>query len=175
MLIEEFILDYIGTPELKNNFLVIKSTIKRINKTHQSIVGWGNLKKPFDDSYSVLVSIFYRDSGGWKNIFNRNMTNLCSQLTKQTGLWSQTAKQYCPGIFGNKCPFNIGNYSCGPVILARYRKDWSRDLQLVIPPMLPGSGGDQHRFNLTLMDSNGHIVQTVQINVRLVNEFSSNQ
>lgn len=89
---------------------------------------------------------------------------------KSNGMLYETVHQLCPD-FPSTCPIPAGTWHVNNVEIQRYRKDWGRDLQVLIPPLVPES--DKWRLDFENFDKDNKSLGVTRIEVRLLNEFMS--
>lgn len=147
--------------------------VQRKNKTFQALVGNITVKSLFTNDISILMTISYQDySGIWKGLIMRNVHKACDTLFTKGGMFYDQRKQnFIDSVDG--CPSQPAFSRYGPTIVMRYRKDWTPDLKLLIPPYFLEADNWLCKLSFYYKDDPETAIGDITTEFRLINEKMS--
>lgn len=171
---DEIVLQYFGAQNTTNELGTISTKFKRVNKTHQLLMGKVHVKKPFGDNYLVNLVVFTRGNGEWAHLVTANFSDPCTKFLAKSGYLRSFVEQYFPDIAKQDCPIQPGNYTVKTSAFPRYRKDWDPSFQALVPPAVPATG-ENFKAVFKAYDTDGKLVEEGYGQALFLSKFSANQ
>lgn len=128
------------------------------------------LKQDLTDDLHADMDVYRQDHGGWHSLFKRFFNKLCSENFLKTGLGYGFTTVLLPMI-PEKCPQTPNSYNLTRRVLPRYRREWTPEMQALIPPLVPSA--DKWRIDVKIYNNDKDLISMYRIEMRLINRFSS--
>lgn len=116
------------------------------------------------------VNVYRQDAGGWHPLFQRKLPKVCSKMFEKNGLCYGIKEQFFPDL-PDGCPLPPDTYKISNLIVPRYRQDWNKDMQQLIPPMVPSA--DKWRVDTKIFNEENEFLVLIRVEARLINKYSS--